>query len=90
MTAMGEKLARDGVDYVDATVLGSSRVVRSGAATVMAGGRREVFDDAEPLFRTFASRAFYLGGFGAGARMKFGVPMSVRTASCEVAMAGLA
>ncbi len=70
MTATGARLAKDGVDYIDATVLGSSRVVRSGAAVVMAGGRREAFDAAAPLFRTFASRAFYLGSFGAGARMK--------------------
>jgi 3-hydroxyisobutyrate dehydrogenase-like beta-hydroxyacid dehydrogenase len=70
MAAMGAKLAQSGVDYLDATVLGSSRVVRSGAATVMAGGRREAFDAVLPLFRTFASRAFYLGSSGAGARMK--------------------
>ena len=70
MAAMGARLAKDGVDYLDATVLGSSRVVRNGAAVVMAGGRKEVFDAAAPLFRTFASRAFYLGSYGAGARMK--------------------
>ncbi len=70
MAAMGARLAKDGIDYLDATVLGSSRVVRSGAATVMAGGLREVFDAAAPIFKTFASRAFYLGSFGAGARMK--------------------
>jgi 3-hydroxyisobutyrate dehydrogenase-like beta-hydroxyacid dehydrogenase len=70
MAAMGVKLAKSGVDYLDATVLGSSRVVRNGAAVVMAGGKRPVFDAAAPLFRTFASKAFYLGGYGAGARMK--------------------
>jgi 3-hydroxyisobutyrate dehydrogenase-like beta-hydroxyacid dehydrogenase len=70
MAAMGAKLAAKGIDYLDATVLGSSKVVRNGAAVVMAGGRREVFDAASPLFRTFTSRAFYLGSYGAGARMK--------------------
>ena len=70
MAAMGAKLAKAGIDYLDATVLGSSRVVRNGAAVVMAGGRRQTFDAAAPLFRTFASRAFYLGSYGAGARMK--------------------
>ena len=70
MAAMGTKLAGQGIDYLDATVLGSSRVVRNGNATVMAGGRREVFDTAGPLFRTFASRSFYMGTYGAGARMK--------------------
>jgi 3-hydroxyisobutyrate dehydrogenase-like beta-hydroxyacid dehydrogenase len=70
MAGFGVKLAKASVDYMDATVLGSSRVVRSGAATVMAGGRRQTFDSVMPLFRTFASHAFYLGSFGAGARMK--------------------
>jgi 3-hydroxyisobutyrate dehydrogenase-like beta-hydroxyacid dehydrogenase len=70
MAAMGAQLAKDGVEYLDATVLGSSRVVRNGAATVMVGGRREVFDAAVPLLRTFANRSFYLGTYGAGARMK--------------------
>ena len=58
------------VDYLDATVLGSSRVVRGGTAVVMAGGRRRCSTRRSPLFKTFASRAFYLGSYGAGARMK--------------------
>lgn len=70
MAATGERLAKANVSYLDATVLGSSRVVRAGTAVVMAGGRREVFDAAMPIFRTFTSRAFYLGSYGAGARMK--------------------
>jgi len=70
MAALGAKLAKASIEYLDATVLGSSRVVRSGAAIVMAGGRRTTFDAAAPIFRTFATRAFYLGSYGAGARMK--------------------
>jgi len=70
MARMGAEQAKAGVDYLDATVLGSSAVVRKGGAVVMAGGRREVFDGAAPLFKTFASRSFYLGGYGSGARMK--------------------
>jgi len=70
MAAMGAKLAKAGIDYLDTTVLGSSRVVRAGTAVVMAGGKREAFEAVAPLFRTFASRTFYLGSFGAGARMK--------------------
>jgi 3-hydroxyisobutyrate dehydrogenase-like beta-hydroxyacid dehydrogenase len=70
MAAMGAKQAAAGNHYLDATVLGSSRVVRNGAATVMVGGERPIFDAAAPLFRTFATKAFYLGSYGAGARMK--------------------
>jgi 3-hydroxyisobutyrate dehydrogenase-like beta-hydroxyacid dehydrogenase len=77
MAAMGVKLAKASIDYLDATVLGSSTVVRNGAAVVMAGGRRPVFDAAAPLFKTFASRAFYLGPYGAGARMKLVVNLAL-------------
>jgi 3-hydroxyisobutyrate dehydrogenase-like beta-hydroxyacid dehydrogenase len=70
MAAMGARLAKASIDYLDATVLGSSKVVRNGGAIVMAGGRRQAFDAVAPLFRTFTSRAFYLGSYGAGARMK--------------------
>ena len=77
MAALGDKLAKAGIDYLDATVLGSSRVVRNGTAVVMAGGRRPVFDPAVPLFRTFTARAFYLGTYGAGARMKLVVNLAL-------------
>lgn len=77
MAALGVKLAKESIDYLDATVLGSSRVVRNGTAVVMAGGRRPVFDAAAPLFKTFASRAFYLGSYGAGARMKLVVNLAL-------------
>jgi 3-hydroxyisobutyrate dehydrogenase-like beta-hydroxyacid dehydrogenase len=70
MAAMGAKLEAGGIEYLDATVLGSSRVVRNGAATVMAGGRRETFDAVSPLLKTFASKIFYMGACGTGARMK--------------------
>jgi 3-hydroxyisobutyrate dehydrogenase-like beta-hydroxyacid dehydrogenase len=77
MAALGVKLAGQGIDYLDATVLGSSRVVRNGAAVVMAGGRKAAFDAALPLFQCFASRSFYLGSYGAGARMKLVVNLAL-------------
>ena len=43
MAAMGAKLAKTGIDYLDATVLGSSRVVRNGTAVVMVCGLSEVW-----------------------------------------------
>jgi 3-hydroxyisobutyrate dehydrogenase-like beta-hydroxyacid dehydrogenase len=77
MAAMGVKLEKAGIDYLDSTVLGSSRVVRDGKAVVMAGGRRMTFDAVLPLLRTFAGRIFYLGGYGAGAKMKLVVNLAL-------------
>ncbi len=56
--------------YVDATVGGSSKVVRDRKAIVIAGGDPELFEEARPLFDTFAERVFHVGPAGHGARMK--------------------
>ena len=68
--ALGARLARRGVLYLDATVSGSSAQAKSGDVIVMAGGRRDVFDACEDVFRCFARRWFHVGDWGSGARMK--------------------
>jgi len=68
--ALGARLKADGVDYVDATIAGSSRQVRDGAVIVMAGGEREVILRCKKLFRLFASQWFHVGPWGTGSRMK--------------------
>ena len=68
--ALGTRLAERGVEYLDATVSGSSAQARSGEVIVMAGGRREAFEACEDIFRCFARRWFHVGEWGSGARMK--------------------
>jgi 3-hydroxyisobutyrate dehydrogenase-like beta-hydroxyacid dehydrogenase len=70
VAALGARLAERGVDYLDATLSGSSAQARSGDVIVMAGGRRDVFDRCEDLFRCFARRWFHVGDWGSGSRMK--------------------
>jgi 3-hydroxyisobutyrate dehydrogenase-like beta-hydroxyacid dehydrogenase len=67
---LGERLKAGEVDYVDATIAGSSRQVRDGTVVVMAGGEADVVRRCEPLFRLFATRWFHVGPWGSGARMK--------------------
>jgi 3-hydroxyisobutyrate dehydrogenase-like beta-hydroxyacid dehydrogenase len=67
---LGRRLKAAGVDYVDATIAGSSRQVRAGTAVVMAGGEPDVIRRCERLFGVFASRWFQTGPWGSGARMK--------------------
>jgi 3-hydroxyisobutyrate dehydrogenase-like beta-hydroxyacid dehydrogenase len=69
-SALGAGLKTAGIDYVDATIAGSSRQVRDGEVIVMAGGEREAVLRCERLFRLFASRWFHVGPWGSGARMK--------------------
>jgi len=77
MEAQGARLAARGVEYLDATIGGSSRVVRQGAAIVMAGGSAQTFDACRDLFRAIATRAFHLGPCGSGARMKLVVNLAL-------------
>jgi 3-hydroxyisobutyrate dehydrogenase-like beta-hydroxyacid dehydrogenase len=68
--ALGERLKGAGVDYLDATIVGSSRLVREGMAVVVAGGEEAVFRRCTDLLDTFATREFHVGLWGSGARMK--------------------
>jgi 3-hydroxyisobutyrate dehydrogenase-like beta-hydroxyacid dehydrogenase len=75
--ALGESLAEVRIDYLDATIAGSSAQVRQGEAIVMAGGRCEVFERSQPLLALFAKQAFHVGPWGSGARMKLVVNLAI-------------
>jgi 3-hydroxyisobutyrate dehydrogenase-like beta-hydroxyacid dehydrogenase len=68
--ALGERLKARGVDYLDATIVGSSRLVREGQAVVVVGGEVAVFRRCAALFDTFTAHEFHVGPWGSGARMK--------------------
>lgn len=68
--AVGAGMARLGLHYLDATVAGSSALVRAGQAVVMAGGDAAAFDRCEEYFRHFARQSFHLGPCGSGSAMK--------------------
>jgi 3-hydroxyisobutyrate dehydrogenase-like beta-hydroxyacid dehydrogenase len=67
---LGQRLKAAGVDYLDAAIVGSSRLVREGQAVVVAGGEAAVFRRCADLLDTFAAREFHVGPWGSGARMK--------------------
>ncbi len=67
---LGARLARRGVDFLDATIAGSSVQVYDGQVIVMVGGDEEVLQAASDLFRCFAREVFHIGRWGAGSRMK--------------------
>lgn len=67
---LGGELAGQGVEYLDATLTGSSRDARAGEVIVTAGGEQAVFRQCEGLFRLFAKRWFHVGPWGSGARTK--------------------
>lgn len=67
---LGAALARQGVRYLDATIVGSSTQVAAGEVLVLVGGRRADFVAAREVLATFARRTFHVGPCGSGARMK--------------------
>jgi 3-hydroxyisobutyrate dehydrogenase-like beta-hydroxyacid dehydrogenase len=68
--ALGLRLAARGVEYLDATVSGSSAQARRGEAVLMVGGDTGAFGACRDLFDALARAAFHVGPVGAGARMK--------------------
>jgi 3-hydroxyisobutyrate dehydrogenase-like beta-hydroxyacid dehydrogenase len=68
--AVGLRLAAQGVEYLDATVSGSSAQVRRGEAVLMVGGDAAAFGGCRDLFDALARAAFHVGPIGGGARMK--------------------
>jgi 3-hydroxyisobutyrate dehydrogenase-like beta-hydroxyacid dehydrogenase len=75
--ALGAKLAQRGVVFVDATVAGSSVQARAGQAIILAGGTGAAFAACQELFAVIGSRAFHVGPWGAGAKMKLVVNLAL-------------
>ncbi len=68
--AIAERLQRRGVEYLDATILGSSVQVRDGQAIAMVGAADETYARSESLLARIASEVFHVGPPGSGSRMK--------------------
>jgi 3-hydroxyisobutyrate dehydrogenase-like beta-hydroxyacid dehydrogenase len=64
------RLGALGVDYVDATVGGSSRQVRQGEAIFICGGTEEAFHRCRDLLSLCSRQVFHVGPPGSGAAMK--------------------
>ncbi len=58
------------VDWLDATVVGSSQQMRQHEAIMLVGGRDSVVEAQLPILRQLAREVFPLGPNGSGARMK--------------------
>jgi 3-hydroxyisobutyrate dehydrogenase len=67
---LGSRLDALGFHYLVAEIGGSSRQVRERDAIVLSGGEAEIYAACADVFDCFARRTFYLGSWGAGARMK--------------------
>jgi 2-hydroxy-3-oxopropionate reductase len=64
------RLARKGIDMIDAPVSGGPDGARNGTLTIMAGGSVDAFNRARPIFACFGKAIFHLGECGAGQTTK--------------------
>jgi 3-hydroxyisobutyrate dehydrogenase len=64
--AIGERLAEDGIDFLEAPVSGSRPRAEDGTLTIMAGGGRAAFERALPLFEAMGERIVHVGPSGHG------------------------
>jgi 3-hydroxyisobutyrate dehydrogenase len=62
--------ARRGIEVLDVAISGSTPAAEQGTLTLLAGGNRELFRAAEPIFRAIARQYFLLGDSGSGTAMK--------------------
>jgi 3-hydroxyisobutyrate dehydrogenase len=64
--AIAERLADDGVGFLEAPVSGSRPKAEDGTLTIMAGGERQNFERARPLFEVMGERIVHVGPQGHG------------------------
>ncbi len=62
--AIGERLADDGVAFLEAPVSGSRPKAEDGTLTIMVGGAPEDFERARPLFDAMGERIVHVGPQG--------------------------
>jgi 3-hydroxyisobutyrate dehydrogenase-like beta-hydroxyacid dehydrogenase len=67
---LGEQLARQGIQYLEAPFSGSSEQARNHQATALVAGDKPAFDDCQDLWDALAAETFYLGPWGNAAKMK--------------------
>jgi 3-hydroxyisobutyrate dehydrogenase-like beta-hydroxyacid dehydrogenase len=71
------QLAEQGIEYIDATVAGSSIQVEAGEGVFMIGGNPAAIDRCQHLLDALSPHSFLLGPSGAGATMKLIVNLAL-------------
>lgn len=67
---LGERLAKLGVQYIEAPISGSSEQTRQHLATALAAGPEAAVAACRDLFDCIAAKTYYVGDWGNGVRMK--------------------
>jgi len=68
--ALAQRLARQGIYFLDAPFSGSSQQVRDKEIVFMVGGDNKVFEECKDIFDTLGEKVFYVGESGNGSKAK--------------------
>lgn len=68
--ALALQLREKGIEMLDATISGTSKMCAEKDITFMVGGEENAFHEIEPIFYAMAQRIFYVGEHGSGALTK--------------------
>jgi 3-hydroxyisobutyrate dehydrogenase-like beta-hydroxyacid dehydrogenase len=69
-TVLAERLARQGVYYLESPIAASSEQTRQGQAMAIVAGPQDAFDACHDLFDTLAAKTFHVGPWGSAAKVK--------------------
>jgi len=67
---LAAQLTQKGVEMLDATISGTSTMCAAKESLFMVGGKKEIFEQCEPLFAAMAKEWIYMGDNGTGAAIK--------------------
>ena len=67
---LATQLRKKGIEMLDATLSGTSKMCAERDITVMVGGKEEIFKECGPIFAAIGKSAFYMGKNGTGALTK--------------------
>ena len=68
--ALGARLARKGIEWMDVPISGSSTQARVGNMVFMVGGKRSVYEKIKPVLDQIGKKTVYAGKSGDGATLK--------------------
>lgn len=69
-SALGKRLAKRGVQYLESPIAASSEQTRQGEALAIIGGPQEAFQACHDLFGCIAAKTYHVGPWGSAAKMK--------------------
>lgn len=69
-SALGARLAQQGVRYLEAPIAASSEQTRRGEALAMIAGEVSAYDECRAVIECLAPTSFYLGPWGSATKMK--------------------